>query len=36
MDAGHDLADTGFDGGLLAQFSNILAAFANDDPSIFG
>jgi hypothetical protein len=35
MNTRHDLADAGFDGGLLAQFSNILAAFANDDAGIF-
>lgn len=32
----HHLGDTSFDTSLIAQFSNILAAFADDDASLFG
>ncbi len=36
MDAGDDFADTSLDAGLLPEFSDVLACFADDDPSILG
>lgn len=36
MNSRNDLADAGFDAGLLAQFRDIFASFSDDNTSVFG
>ena len=36
MNAGDDFADTSLDAGLFPEFSDILASFADDNPSVLG
>ena len=36
VNAGNDLADASLDAGLFPEFSDILASFADDNPSVLG